>query len=128
MIGYGLLGTNDMAQATAFYDAVFGTIGASRLMEFPRSTIWGSSWDEPALGVCLPFDGQPANPGNGTMFAIVVDTREQVDALHGKAIELGGKDEGPVGLRGEEGDQAFYAGYFRDLDGNKLCVYRVGPA
>ena len=56
------------------------------------------------------------------------DSRDKVDALHAKAMELGGTDEGPPGLRGEEGDQAFYGAYFRDLDGNKLCAFRIGPA
>jgi predicted lactoylglutathione lyase len=62
------------------------------------------------------------------MIALQADKRSQVDALYNKALELGGKDEGPPGLRGEEGPSAFYGAYFRDLDGNKLCVYRVGPA
>ena len=48
--------------------------------------------------------------------------------LHAKALELGGSCEGPPGLRGEEGPMAFYGAYFRDLDGNKLCAFRVGPA
>jgi predicted lactoylglutathione lyase len=56
------------------------------------------------------------------MVALEVDSREKVDRLHKKALELGGKDEGPVGLRGE----SFYAGYFRDLDGNKLGVFCEG--
>lgn len=62
------------------------------------------------------------------MIAIVLDERSKVDTLHARAIELGGADEGGPGVRGEEGDQAFYAAYFRDLDGNKLCAFRVGPA
>jgi predicted lactoylglutathione lyase len=62
------------------------------------------------------------------MAAIVLDTRDKVDALYAKAIELGGTDEGPPGLRGDEGDQAFYGAYFRDLDGNKLAAFRIGPA
>ena len=47
---------------------------------------------------------------------------------HAKALELGGTDEGAPGVRGPEGDQAFYGAYFRDLDGNKFCAFRIGPA
>ena len=56
------------------------------------------------------------------------DNRAKVDAIHAKALELGGTCEGPPGLRGDEGDQAFYGAYFRDLDGNKLAAFRIGPA
>ena len=62
------------------------------------------------------------------MSSIACDTRARVDALYAKAMELGGSDEGAPGLRGDEGEQAFYGAYFRDLDGNKLCAFRVGPA
>jgi predicted lactoylglutathione lyase len=62
------------------------------------------------------------------MASIAVDSRARVDALYAKAMELGGKCEGPPGVRGEEGPQAFYGAYFRDLDGNKLAAFRIGPA
>ena len=62
------------------------------------------------------------------MVAIPLDTRDKVDTLYVKAMELGGACEGGPGVSGEEGEQAFYAAYFRDIDGNKLCAYRVGPA
>jgi predicted lactoylglutathione lyase len=62
------------------------------------------------------------------MVALVMTERAQVDALHAKAMDLGGTCEGSPGLRGEEGPQAFYGAYFRDPDGNKLCAFRMGPA
>jgi hypothetical protein len=128
MIGYALVGTNDMDRATHFYDALLAEIGGGRMMEFPNSIVYGVAPDKPALGICRPYDGEAATVGNGSMIGIVVDTRDKVDRLYAKAIELGGKDEGPAGLRGEEGPHAFYVGYFRDLDGNKLCAFRAGPA
>jgi len=127
MIGYSLLGTNDMDRARAFYDALFGAIGVGKLWDSPRSVAWGVAFDKPAFGICLPHDAQPASVGNGSMLALVQPSRAQVDTLYAKAIALGGKDEGPVGLRGDEGDMAFYGAYVRDLDGNKLCFFRVGP-
>ncbi|WP_422396671.1 hypothetical protein [Sphingomonas ginsenosidivorax] len=53
-------------------------------------------------------------------------TRGDVDAIHAKALELGGTDEGAPGIRGDDPD-GFYGAYFRDLDGNKLTVFRFGP-
>lgn len=122
MIGYVTLGTNDIARATAFYDALLGSIGAKRFMESERFIAWAVAPAQPALCVFKPFDGEPATVGNGVMVALVVDSRAKVDALHAKALELGGQDEGAVGPRGD----TFYAGYFRDLDGNKLNVFCMG--
>ena len=130
MIGYATVGTNDIDRARGFYDALFGSIGAKRIMEFPQNgfTMYGTRLDRPAMAVTRPYDQQPATVGNGNMVAIAVDERTKVDAFHAKALELGGSDEGAPGLRGPEGDSAFYGAYFRDLDGNKFCVFRVGPA
>lgn len=129
MIGYVTLGTNDIDKARAYYDALFGSIGAGRLMEFGENfTMYGTQWGRPAVAVTKPYNGQPATSGNGTMTAIVMDTRDKVDAFYSTAMELGATDEGPPGLRGDEGEQAFYGAYFRDLDGNKMCAFRIGPA
>jgi catechol 2,3-dioxygenase-like lactoylglutathione lyase family enzyme len=122
MIGYVTLGTQNLARAAAFYDALLSTIGASRYMESDRFIAWAVSPTTPSLAVALPFDGKPATVGNGTMVALVVDSRAKVDALHKKALELGATDEGPVGARGD----GFYAGYFRDPDGNKLNAFCMG--
>ena len=129
MIGYVNIGTNDVARATDFFDALFGVIGVGQLMTFPTGAVaYGASWTTPMIAVGPPYDGQPATPGNGTMIALVVDERAKVDALHAKALALDGADEGAPGVRGDEGPQAFYGAYFRDLDGNKFCAFRVGPA
>ncbi len=120
MIGYVTLGTNDLDRATRFYDALLGEIGAKRMMQTDRFVVWFVAPDKPALGVFKPFDGNPATVGNGVMVALVVDSPAKVDALHKKALELGATDEGAAGPRGIPG---FYAGYFRDLDGNKLNFY-----
>lgn len=122
MIGYVTLGTNDMARACAFYDALLGEIGARRIMEGPRFVAWGRDMASPSLGVITPFDGQEACRGNGTMVALVVKEPAQVDALHAKALALGGTDEGAPGER----FKGFYAGYFRDPDGNKLNFFCMG--
>ncbi len=69
-----------------------------------------------------------ASAGNGAMVALGQRTRDKVRLLHAKALEMGGTDQGGPGVRGQEGSNAFYAAYVRDLDGNKLCFYCVGPA
>jgi len=75
--------------------------------------------------VIKPFDENPATVGNGTMVALAFDAPEKVDALHAKALELGAADEGAPGPRG---DGSFYAGYFRDPDGNKLNAFCMNTA
>ena len=122
MIGYTTVGTKDLAKAAAFYDALLGSIGAGRWMESDRFIAWTVSPTTPGFSVALPYDGKPATVGNGCMIALVVDSRSKVDALYKKALELGASDEGPPGPRGE----GFYAGYFRDLDGNKLNAFCMG--
>ncbi len=121
MIGYVTLVTNKMDEAAAFYDALLGTLGASRMMEADTFIAWAVSPGSPALSIIKPADENAATVGNGVMVAITVDSTEKVDALHAKALELGGTDEGAPGSRMDN----FYAGYFRDLDGNKLNVFHM---
>lgn len=124
MIGYVTLGTNDLSRASAYYDELLATIGATRFMEEPDYFIaWATAPEEPALSVTIPFNKEAANVGNGTMVALVLDTPEQVDAFYQKAIALGGTCEGKPGFRPAEATHGFYAGYFRDLDGNKLNAF-----
>jgi catechol 2,3-dioxygenase-like lactoylglutathione lyase family enzyme len=122
MIGYVCLGTSDLERATAYYNALLAPMGGKMLMDFGRGRAWGTAPDKPMVSVILPFDGQPAHPGNGTMTALMCGSKAQVDAQYKLAIDLGGTDEGPAGPRGD----GFYAGYFRDLDGNKLCFCHFG--
>ena len=130
MIGYVTLGSNDLDKAREFYSALIGSLGGSELMRMEDNgfTLFGMAWGTPCVAVTRPYNGEAATAGNGNMVALAMDTRSKVDMLHAKALELGGSCEGEPGLRGPEGDQAFYGAYFRDLDGNKLCAFKVGPA
>lgn len=119
MIGYVTLGSKDVKNAAAFYDGVLGILGAKRRMDSDGFVAWGVSNGEPMLSVITPYDGSVATVGNGTMVALVVNTRDEVAAVYAKARELGADDEGAPGLRGD----TFYGAYFRDLDGNKVAVY-----
>ncbi len=122
MIGYITLGTNDIQRAAKFYDELLGSVGAKRAMESDRFIAWSNAANTPMLCVIKPFNEQAATAGNGTMVALAPGSKAKVDELHKKAVSLGAKDEGPPGPRG---DGSFYAGYFRDLDGNKLVFFHM---
>lgn len=122
MIGYTTIGTNDLQRAAAFYDALFAELGAKRGMEMETFIAWGTAPDGPMFAVTKPFDGNAATVGNGVMIALAATSKEQVDQVHKKALALGAKDEGAPGER----MPGFYAGYFRDLDGNKLNAFFMG--
>jgi len=122
MIGYTTLGTNDFERSAKFYDQLLAVCGAKRLMDMGEFVLYGTSLDDAALAITKPFDGKPATVGNGVMVAIRTDSEDAVNALYNKALELGGQDEGAPGPRGD----GFYAGYFRDPDGNKLNAFYMG--
>ena len=90
MIGYVVLGTNDLARAASFYDELLAEMGVTRMMEFgERGYAWAAAMDKPMLCIMKPYDGQPATVGNGVMAGIAADSRDQVDRIYKKAIELG---------------------------------------
>ena len=122
MIGYVTIGTNDIERAARFYDELLKEVGAGRFMSTESLIAWSSSPAAPALAVTKPFDGNAATVGNGVMVALQMDSAASVDAFHKRAMELGASDEGEPGPRGDN----FYAGYFRDLDGNKLAAFKMG--
>ena len=99
----------------------FSVLGAKRAMEMDTFIAWGNDPKAPMLSIIKPFNKEPATVGNGTMIGLQMESEEKVQSLYKKAIELGGTDEGEPGPRGEDG--SFYAAYFRDLDGNKLCAF-----
>lgn len=122
MIGYVTLGTNDIQRAAAFYDSLLGDLGAARAMSYDTFIMWAVKPGTPGLCVIKPYDKKDATIGNGVMVSLACSNKEQVDKMYNKAISLGAKDEGPAGPRGD----GFYAGYFRDLDGNKLNFFHMG--
>ncbi len=121
MIGYATIGVNDMDRAVGFYDALLTEIGGSQLMGMDRIKFYGAGEGGAMLAICIPYDENDPKPGNGNMIAIPGGSRDGVDKLYAKAIELGATDEGPPGER----MPIFYGGYVRDLDGNKLCFFEM---
>lgn len=122
MVGYVTLGTNDFQRAARFYDSLFGDIGGKRIFDLETFIAWSTGPGLAAMAIAKPFDGNPATVGNGVMVAIAGSSKAQVDEIYAKAISLGATDEGKPGPRGD----GFYAGYFRDLDGNKLNAFFMG--
>lgn len=120
MIGYVTVGTNDLARAATFYDAIAAEMGVGRMMEWDGAIAWGKPGGAAGIAATKPFDGNPASVGNGVMVALEAKDKAQVDRLHAIALANGGTCEGPPGPRGDGG---FYAGYFRDPDGNKLNAF-----
>ena len=120
MIGYVTIGTNDMDRAVGFYDALLSEVGAKQTFGMDRIKFWGTGGG-PMLAVCIPYDEEEQHRGNGNMVAIPGGSREGVDNLYAKAMELGASDEGPPGER----MPTFYGAYVRDLDGNKLCFFEM---
>ncbi len=122
MLGYIMVGTNDIKKAGAFYDAILGELGAKRMMEADNIILWSAGEGKTSFSVKTPYDGEAACIGNGSMVALSAPDHATVDKIHAMALEMGAVDEGPVGPR-PDFDPDFYAGYFRDLDGNKLNVF-----
>jgi catechol 2,3-dioxygenase-like lactoylglutathione lyase family enzyme len=123
MIGYVTVGTNDLARAARFYDAIAAELGVGRMMEFEGFIAWGTPGGAAGIAATKPFDGKAASVGNGVMVAFEAKDAAQVDRIYALALANGGTDEGPPGARGDSG---FYAGYFRDPDGNKLNAFIMG--
>lgn len=123
MIGYVTLGVSDMERAKQFYGDLLSELGAQLLFDMERIALFGKSMDEPGVAVCIPYDEQPNHPGNGNMLAFRPGSKEQVDTLYTKAIELGAKCDGEPGERIPD---VFYGAYVLDPDGNKICFAHFG--
>ena len=119
MIGYVTLGTNDRDKSAKFYDALCGELGVGRMMENDQFIAWGKPGGGAGIGLTRPHDGKAASVGNGVMVALEAKDQAQVQRLYDLALANGGSDDGAPGPRGE----GFYAGYFRDPDGNKLNAF-----
>ncbi|QFU18129.1 VOC family protein [Microvirga thermotolerans] len=120
MYSHTTIGANDLDRARSFYDAVLAPLGLRVRYSSPQILGYGAG-GRPLFLIVRPFDGGAPSPGNGNMIAFMAARRAQVDACHAAALANGGLDEGPPGLRPHYHPD-YYGAYFRDLDGNKLCV------
>ena len=120
MLSYVTLGSNNKEKAVEFYDAVLGELGAKRVFANDRLEFYSNGG--PMIAIGAPYDGDQASVGNGVMPALSAPDNETVDRVYKKAIEMGAKCEGEPGNR----LPTFYGAYFRDPDGNKICVCKLG--
>jgi predicted lactoylglutathione lyase len=120
MLGYVTIGANNLEKSTAFYDTVLAELGGKRVFNNERIQFYRGA-NGGMVAICKPYDGKEATVGNGMMVALAAPSRESVDKAYAKAIASGAKDEGAPGVRVGN----FYGGYFRDPDGNKICVFNM---
>jgi len=130
MLSHVHIGVNDFDRAFAFYHSLMKELGfALKFSELDRPWAgWASSdRDRPLFIIGRPFNGECAIPGNGQMVALLVPDRDAVDRGYATAIANGARDEGKPGLRPHYHPH-YYGAYFRDTDGNKLCICCHNPA
>jgi predicted lactoylglutathione lyase len=115
-MNYFVAGTANLAAATAFYDSLFEQTEFTQVLSTDRMTYWQGDDKDSAFAVAIPFNEEPATNGNGTMFGFSLASKDEVEQIYKKAIELGGTCEGEPNHRGPR-----FSAYVRDLDKNKIC-------
>ena len=124
IISFVMVGTNDLEKSSKFYDAIFVHLGLKKVNTAERMISYAHSNDpdEVKFYITKPYNENPATIGNGTMVALLAESKEAVDKFHATALKNGAVDEGTPGIRSDGN----YYGYVRDLDGNKIaakCIY-----
>ena len=122
MLGYVTIGTNDFEKSKAFYEKALAPLNVRKTFANERMQGYGVKGQSGSLVVCKPYDEGKASHGNGEMVALVAPSRDAVNQVHAAALAAGAADEGPPGIR----TGTFYGAYFRDPDGNKICVFTMG--
>ena len=120
MIGFVMVGTNNLNKAISFYDVLLETINLKRIVTNEKYAGYSSSENPENIEfyVTNPANKEKATYGNGTQISFLVNSKDTVDKFYNLGIKLGGKDEGAPGIR--SGD---YYCYLRDLDENKVCAF-----
>ena len=122
MIGYAMLGTNDVRRAKAFYDPIVAALGGAIVEAYTTpDRVWYAKKGEALLVVTKPHDGKPATASNGSMLALPAGSHAKVSEVHALALRAGASNEGDPGFR----TPPFFGAHFRDPDGHKLCVFAL---
>ena len=123
MIGYVMVGTNNLNDAINFYDKVLEVIGLDRneTIEDDYAAYGAKGTKDIEFYVTKPFNKKDATFGNGTQITFLTSSRSNVDKFHDMGLKAGGTSEGSGGER-PEGSGVYYS-YLRDLDGNKICAF-----
>ena len=120
VIGFVMVGTNDLEKSSKFYDSVLVHLDLKKVAITERYIGYGHSSDDDNVKfyITKPHNKETATFGNGSMVALSADTKEAVDKFYKTALENGAADEGKPGIRSDGN----YYGYIRDLDGNKITA------
>ena len=126
MLSHVHVGISDFPRAFTFYTPLMAALGLALKFHEPAEAKPWAGWKHPdavrpLFLIGRPYDGEPAEPGNGQMIAFLASDRATVDRCYAVAISNGATCEGPPGLRPQYHPD-YYGAYVRDLDGNKLCV------
>tara|TARA_B100001027_G_scaffold4996_1_gene3248 strand:- start:907 stop:1290 length:384 start_codon:yes stop_codon:yes gene_type:complete len=122
MRGYVMVGSTNLKESKAFYDAILAVIGVVSIYEDEVCVGYAHEGNSDVeFYITKPANGEPVTFGNGTQISFLTESTEEVDMFHKTALDLGAKNEGNPGFRPNDSD-AYYA-YIRDPDGNKICSY-----
>ena len=123
MIGYVMVGTNDVNKAIAYYDVLLDLLDLKRVDTSEEYAGYApkNNPEKIEFYVTKPANKKDANFGNGTQISFITNTKKNVDKFHEVGVRLGGKSEGSPGER-PKGSNVYYS-YVRDLDGNKICAF-----
>lgn len=130
MFSHVTVGTNDLARAIVFYDALLAPLGLRQRRMQPDGGPPAACWETPGVAlprfyVYSPYDRMPATVGNGSMIAFLASSPAAVDAAHAAGMRHGGSDEGAPGPR-DHYAIGYYGAYLRDPDGNKVHIVHRG--
>ena len=123
MIGFVMIGTNDLAKSSNFYDVVLAELDIVKVCISKRYVGYAKkiSLKKIEFFITKPQNKEDATNGNGTMIALLAKSRDEVNKFHACAVKNGAFNEGLPGLR--QIDSNNYYSYIRDFDGNKICVF-----
>lgn len=126
-LNYVMIGSNDVAKARAYFDAVLPLIGGTIFADFMPHGFCYELRGGGRIWVAPPYDKETATPGNGNMVGLLCESEAEVQAAYAAALANGGRNEGDPGLRPQYAPN-FYGAYVRDLDGNKMSFVYFGEA
>lgn len=124
-LNYVMIGSNDVAKARTYYDAVMAEIGGKVVAEYMPYAVCYELRGGGRVWVSMPHDQKTATPGNGNMVGLLCESEDEVREVHAAALANGGTNEGDPGPRPQYGPD-FYGAYARDLDGNKMSFVNFG--
>ena len=116
MIDHITFSVTDFGRSAAFYDRAFAPLGVRRLFEDSDGPgkVVGYGDDSPWFWIA---DGAPTS--GPLHIALRAESRVAVDAFHREALQAGGTDNGPPGLRPQY-EAGYYAAFVLDPDGHNI--------